>query len=509
MKSVAGSFALIVMIIAPAWAGYDEGMAAYQRGEYEAALHEFEPDAQAGDTASQRMLGLLYSFGLGTAQDTVTAAHWYRSAAQRGDPVSQYRLALLYLAGGGIPQDNEQAIRWLHRAAEHNFTDAHVLLGWLYDDVHMYEETATVEKHPGTAASWYLKAAQSGNPYAEFKLGMMYFEGRGVQQSDKEALALLHRAIEQGELDSVSLLYAYDALQTVYEAGPGTERDEVEAEKWRERSMNALIGVPCPEVYPVVPRTMPSWRLVANSEVIAWGQLDIPEDEWEEALQGGGSYVPIAVVVEGVGKGEIGTERIAFEYYVNRKASHPPPSEIKALDGEAFIVFLITSQYPDGPRKFYLSGEMRDALQKFDRRLFEQYLDEIQRQQEILLSRQETIAPNDHVLWSKVIGIVEDMTDPAKQPRAFEKLADLGLHVFPLMIPLLDDRRRLPIGDIYLQNCSPDAFENFRHLGAADVADALHMILAQMAGEGFRTADGWRVYLHYLDTAQKSQVNGN
>ena len=35
-------------LAAPAWAGYDAGLAAYQRGDYETAVREFQPLARQG-----------------------------------------------------------------------------------------------------------------------------------------------------------------------------------------------------------------------------------------------------------------------------------------------------------------------------------------------------------------------------------------------------------------------------------------------------------------------------
>ena len=38
-------------LVAPAWAGYDEGVAAFERGDYETAVREFQPLARQGGAA--------------------------------------------------------------------------------------------------------------------------------------------------------------------------------------------------------------------------------------------------------------------------------------------------------------------------------------------------------------------------------------------------------------------------------------------------------------------------
>ncbi len=52
-------------LTAPAWAGFDEGMAAYQRGDYATAIREWRPLAEQGHAEAQYNLGLMYDIGLG------------------------------------------------------------------------------------------------------------------------------------------------------------------------------------------------------------------------------------------------------------------------------------------------------------------------------------------------------------------------------------------------------------------------------------------------------------
>ena len=49
---------LIVLIVAlglmqPAWADFQDGLTAYQKGDYQTALHEFRPLAEQGDSHAQ------------------------------------------------------------------------------------------------------------------------------------------------------------------------------------------------------------------------------------------------------------------------------------------------------------------------------------------------------------------------------------------------------------------------------------------------------------------------
>jgi Sel1 repeat len=81
--------------LTPAWAGYDEGVAAYQRGRHDVALREFGNAAARGDARAQRSLGLMHERGDGVARDPGTAAEWYRKAVAQGLEGAQYNLAFV------------------------------------------------------------------------------------------------------------------------------------------------------------------------------------------------------------------------------------------------------------------------------------------------------------------------------------------------------------------------------------------------------------------------------
>ena len=64
--------ALILMcwlaLVSPAWAGFEEGEAAFDRGDHATAMREFRLLAEQGDASAQFMLGLMYANGQGVPQ---------------------------------------------------------------------------------------------------------------------------------------------------------------------------------------------------------------------------------------------------------------------------------------------------------------------------------------------------------------------------------------------------------------------------------------------------------
>lgn len=68
--------------------------------------------------------------------------------------------------------------------------------------------------------------AEHGNAQAQYNIGMMYRQGKGMPQDDKEAAAWLSKAAEQGYVE------AQENLAVLYSQGRGVAQDWVQADKW-------------------------------------------------------------------------------------------------------------------------------------------------------------------------------------------------------------------------------------------------------------------------------------
>jgi hypothetical protein len=160
MKRICLALVLVVSLSAPAWADFEEGVAAYDRGDYATALREWKPLAEAGMRDAQHNLGVMYHQGEGVPQDYGEAVKWYRRAAEAGIPEAQFNLGLMYDQGYGVPQDYGEAMKWYRRAAEQGHADAQLNLGFMYDDgrgvpqdyvqAHMWSNLAASRFAPGS-----------------------------------------------------------------------------------------------------------------------------------------------------------------------------------------------------------------------------------------------------------------------------------------------------------------------------------------------------------------------
>ncbi len=81
---------LSICLAAPALAGpFEDGVAAYDRKDYAAALWIFRPLAEQGNASAQNNLGVMYAIGNGIPQDYVEAHKWANLAAARGNKVAK------------------------------------------------------------------------------------------------------------------------------------------------------------------------------------------------------------------------------------------------------------------------------------------------------------------------------------------------------------------------------------------------------------------------------------
>lgn len=67
-----------------AFAGFDEGLAAYNKKDYATALRELRVSAVDGYAEAQNILGVMYDNGQGVAQNYVQAHQWFNLAAANG-----------------------------------------------------------------------------------------------------------------------------------------------------------------------------------------------------------------------------------------------------------------------------------------------------------------------------------------------------------------------------------------------------------------------------------------
>jgi len=123
-------FVFIAFLSASAWAGFDEGLAAYNKADYATALKEWQPLAELGLSSAQYNLGLMYAQGYGVPQNAEEAAKWFHEAAEQGHTAAQIYLGLMYVEGVGVQKNDSEAVKWWRKSVEQGNDAAIVPLGW-------------------------------------------------------------------------------------------------------------------------------------------------------------------------------------------------------------------------------------------------------------------------------------------------------------------------------------------------------------------------------------------
>ena len=76
-----------------AFAGpWEDGMAAYNRGDYVPAIQVFRAMAEQGNVKAQGLLGVMYRRGQGVTRNSARAFLWFSRAAATGDSKAKAQL---------------------------------------------------------------------------------------------------------------------------------------------------------------------------------------------------------------------------------------------------------------------------------------------------------------------------------------------------------------------------------------------------------------------------------
>lgn len=118
------------------------------------------------------------------------------------------------------PKDDQQAVAWYRKAAEQGDAHAQFILGLMYFD------GRGVAKDDLQAVTWYRKAAEQGYSSAQVNLGLMHVSGRGVAKDDLQAVTWLRKAADQGNA------YGQHGLGLLYMVGRGVPKDNELAYFW-------------------------------------------------------------------------------------------------------------------------------------------------------------------------------------------------------------------------------------------------------------------------------------
>ncbi len=95
----------------------EDGVVAYERGDYPAALKLWRDAAEAGNPAAQNNLGIMFDLGKGTTRSDKLALFWFLKSARQGYAKAQYNMGRKYDNGEGVEANEVTALMWYTLAA--------------------------------------------------------------------------------------------------------------------------------------------------------------------------------------------------------------------------------------------------------------------------------------------------------------------------------------------------------------------------------------------------------
>lgn len=170
--------------------------------------------ANQGIPPAQHTVGMYYEQGIYTPQDSSKAFYWFSQAANNGYTPSMVALGICYAKGLGIKINRKKAIYWLNLAEKYGNNDA------------------IIAKKSLNLGSKSLSSKQVNNNIAikEYKLGIQYMEGNGVNKNYKEGFKCFLKSAEKGYPD------AQYAVGVCYNYGDGVQQSYPNAKIWYEKA---------------------------------------------------------------------------------------------------------------------------------------------------------------------------------------------------------------------------------------------------------------------------------
>lgn len=192
----------------------------------ESKIEKLKKSAMAGEPQKQLKLGIMYAAGVSGRVDHQNAVFWLRKAAEQGESNAQMLLSLMYLEGVGVRRNYLQAVRWARLSATQGNAVSRLLMGAFLED------GVGVKRDMEQAVSWYRAAAETPIEIgARQRLGTLYIEGKGVVRNVEEGLKWLNAAAEKGDV------HAAFQLGMIYYNGRIVDQDYNQALEWYLKSV--------------------------------------------------------------------------------------------------------------------------------------------------------------------------------------------------------------------------------------------------------------------------------
>ena len=168
---------------------------------------ELVKKAEAGDAQAQFLVGKYLLRGIGVSKNEQEAIKWYMLSAKQGHVRSMNTLGAFYL-------DNK---------VDSPETDAEIAKAVPEMSFSIAKKDKKQPHNLEQAVYWFFLSADGGNPRAKYNIGLLYASGRGLEQSDIDAVKWWKDAASEG------VVSAQISLSNAYHHGRGCEKSDSKA----------------------------------------------------------------------------------------------------------------------------------------------------------------------------------------------------------------------------------------------------------------------------------------
>lgn len=187
--------------------------------------------------------------------DYAAAVAIWRPLAEKGDADAAFNLGQAYRLGRGVTVDLATAQSWLAKAAKAGHLDAQTTLGLLLFDSGSRD----------AALQWLKKAAERGEPRAMLVYGTALFNGDGVPRDPVMAYAYVSRSAAQGLEPAKSTLADMDTILPVEVRKKGVaialSKAKAKPAPARKPASKAPVETAAKPSPPAAPAASGSWRI--------------------------------------------------------------------------------------------------------------------------------------------------------------------------------------------------------------------------------------------------------
>ncbi|WP_176085263.1 tetratricopeptide repeat protein [Martelella sp. HB161492] len=196
--------------------------------------------AESDSPAAKNRYGMMLLSGQGVAKDPAKGEALVRAAAEAGNAEAAYNLATLIISNAkGSADGTKDALPWYERAANAGIPEAEYALSQIY-----LADTSLPEEQRITNGFWLYSAAKDGLDTAQIDLALRLVSGRGGQGADPEqAFEWMHRAAISGNPAAQS------KLGDMFRDGVGTKKDPVSAATFYLLSQRSGLSEPKVDTY--------------------------------------------------------------------------------------------------------------------------------------------------------------------------------------------------------------------------------------------------------------------